>query len=387
MPAARADSNIGPDSRVSRTITTCGRSTRVSAAAARPRATASSGVRSSPTGPRTPSVPNSLRFAVREAGSIGGAPNAGPSAGAATSALRELRTLAGLLETRLAPLLAARVARQQPSALELPSQLRIDLAQGPRDAVTHRPGLAGDAPAVYADAHVHVALVSGGDQGLSRHRLVEGARKVLVELAPVDLEAAAPGQHDHTGDRALALPGGLDPYVALERDRRFAGRRRLLAGLLGGRRLAPRPLLGFGLAAGALLGGELSLLLDRDRLELGSGDSVLLLLALGRRSLLLLGRGLGLGCLFLGGLRRLLGGSLFLLLVLSLFLGHQSSISSVRGCCAAWGWSGPAYTFSFVSCLRPSRLRGSIPRTASRITSSGRRSSISPSVRERIPPG
>ena len=55
------------------------------------------------------------------------------SAGATTavgrrSALRELRPLAGLLEPRLAALLLAGVAGQQPAALELAAQLRVDLA-------------------------------------------------------------------------------------------------------------------------------------------------------------------------------------------------------------------------------------------------------------------
>ena len=37
---------------------------------------------------------------------------------------------------------------------------------------------------------------------------------------------------------------------------------------------------------------------------------------------------------------------------------------------------GPAYTLSLRSCARPRRLRGSMPRTACRMTSSGRRSSM-----------
>ncbi len=68
-------------------------------------------------------------------------------------------------------------------------------------------------------------------------------------------------------------------------------------------------------------------------------------------------------------------------------LGHQLGTSIGSGFCAACGWSGPEYTFSLRSCARPSRLRGSIPFTASRITSSGRRASISSSVRLRRPPG
>ena len=86
------------------------------------------------------------------------------------------------------------------------------------------------------------------------------------------------------------------------------------------------------------------------------------------------------GCVLV--LRRLVLRRLRLLVV------HQvQSVSIGFGCCAACGWSGPAYTFSLVSCWRARRLRGSIPLTALRITSSGLRSSISPSVRDLIPPG
>ena len=87
----------------------------------------------------------------------------------------------------------------------------------------------------------------------------------------------------------------------------------------------------------------------------------------------------------------------------ALGLGRSVSSSSLRG--SSCGFSvtsrspslaaavrradapGPAYTFSFVSCLRARRLRGIMPLTASRMTSSGRRSSISLRVRDRRPPG
>ena len=56
-PAASAASSIGPDSRVSRTISTCGRAASTMPAAAWPSASASSAVSTSPaTPPRTPSV-------------------------------------------------------------------------------------------------------------------------------------------------------------------------------------------------------------------------------------------------------------------------------------------------------------------------------------------
>src|SRR5439155_406120 len=141
-------------------------------------------------------------------------------------------------------------------------------------------------------------------------------------------------------------------------------------------------------------------------LEVRAGDRLLLLagrlLFAGGGCGLLLGRGRR---LLLGG-RRLLGSGrlldvapllrlgrhllrllLLLLRLLALFVDHQASISIGAGFCAVCGWSGPAYTFSLRSWARASRLRGIIPLTARRMTSSGRRSSISPRVRERRPPG
>src|SRR5262249_28650506 len=66
-------------------------------------------------------------------------------------------------------------------------------------------------------------------------------------------------------------------------------------------------------------------------------------------------------------------------------LAHASS--SGFGAWAACGWSGPAYTFSFVICADASLFLGSMPLTAFRMTSVGRRSSCSRSVRCLMPPG
>src|SRR5204863_9245543 len=100
----------------------------------------------------------------------------------------------------------------------------------------------------------------------------------------------------------------------------------------------------------------------------------------GRSGLLRL-RGLG-G----GGLRH--GALLGLLLVVARgVVGHQDVVSIGCGFWAACGWSGPAQPLSFVICLRASRLRGSMPLTARRMTSSGRRSSMSLTVRVLRPPG
>ena len=95
-------------------------------------------------------------------------------------------------------------------------------------------------------------------------------------------------------------------------------------------------------------------------------------------------RGLG-GRLY--GLGDRLGGLGLVLWLLSRLVSHQASISIGCGFWATCGWSGPAYTFSLVICLRASRLRGIMPLTASLMISSGRRSIISSNVRERRPPG
>src|SRR5215475_11773761 len=94
--------------------------------AARPSARASSAVSNSPATPRTPSVPKSLR------------------AKALALALAELRALARLLQAGLLALLHARVAREEPAALELAAEVGIGLQQRAADAVAKGAGLRRD---------------------------------------------------------------------------------------------------------------------------------------------------------------------------------------------------------------------------------------------------
>src|SRR5262245_47072389 len=61
--------------------------------------------------------------------------------------------------------------------------------------------------------------------------------------------------------------------------------------------------------------------------------------------------------------------------------------ASGTGFCARCGWSGPAYTLSFVASRRPSRFFGSMPSTASRMSRVGCRSRTSCAVAWRMPPG
>src|SRR3954468_13944704 len=219
IPAASAASSIGPDSRVSRTIRTCGRSASSVEVVARPRAVASSAVRKVPASPRTPSVPKSLRAVFT------------PS----KSALGELRALTGLLQAGLAPLLDPGVAGEEAAALEVAAQLGVDLGQGPGDTVADRPALAADAAAVDADADIDVALVAGDDEWLLDDRLVQGPREEFLEAALVDHDLAVAGEESDAGDRVLAFTGGEEASAFLHFRRSPADRG---VGVLGGGELS-----------------------------------------------------------------------------------------------------------------------------------------------------
>ena len=160
---------------------------------------------------------------------------------------------------------------RKPCSLERGAQLGIGLDERPGDAVAQRAGLAADAAAVQARAHVEALGLLGHDQGRGDDGAQVAAREVLLERASVDSDRAAARRQRHAGDRGLALAGAA------------------------------------------------------------------------------IGRGL---C-------------------------HRSQSlriarAAALGCWASCGCVGPAYTFSLRSCARPRRLRGSMPRTACRMTSSGR---------------
>ena len=135
-PAASAPSSIGPLRRVSRPMSTRDPGGR-RPPAARPIASASSGVRSRFATPRTPSVPNNRRDGGTGAcGVVAGLP------------LRELRALARALQAGLLALLDAGVPGEEALPLELGAQGLVGHGEGAGDAVAQRPGLAGDAAAV-----------------------------------------------------------------------------------------------------------------------------------------------------------------------------------------------------------------------------------------------
>src|SRR3954454_9485696 len=129
MPAASAANSSGPEIRVSRP--TRNRPPGRTRAAARPRASTNSGVRSRLATPRTPSVPKE-RLTEMRAVRAGRAP---------ALPLGVLRSLAGLLQAVLLALLGARVAGEKAGPLERYALLGIELGQGAGDAEPQRTGL------------------------------------------------------------------------------------------------------------------------------------------------------------------------------------------------------------------------------------------------------
>src|SRR6478609_8552836 len=175
-PAAKAAARSGPDRRVSRPMRHS--VPPMMRAAARPSARASSGVSSLLATPRTPSVPN-LRLMARRAP---GEPDDPPP----VSALRVLRSLAGLLEAVLLGLLGPGVPAEEPGLLQLATQLGVELDEAAGDAEAQGAGLAGGATAV--DGGVDVVDLFGLRQAqrLGEDHAVGVRREVVGDVTTVD---------------------------------------------------------------------------------------------------------------------------------------------------------------------------------------------------------
>src|SRR5882724_346806 len=186
-PRANASSSSGPDPRVSRPTKT--RPPFDQSVAALPSRSTSSVVRSSPTIPRTPSVPKYSRTA--------------------TLAFAELRCFAGLVEASLLALDDPGVPLEEAGALERLAQVRIGLDERAGDPVAHRPGLAARAAAVDAHSHVERALDACDLQRGHRQLAVREAGKVVLDRPPVEPGAAVTGAQDHPRNGGLALTGSL----------------------------------------------------------------------------------------------------------------------------------------------------------------------------------
>src|SRR6516162_1658363 len=251
------------------------------------------------------------------------------------SALGVLRRLPGLLQPVLLALLDPGVPGQEPRPLQGSPVLGVHQRERPSDTQPQRAGLAGDAAAGDPGGHVELALRAQGDQRLADELLMHLVREEVLQRPVVDAPLAGARGDADPRDRFLA-PAGAERTAGHHRpagrraDLRFGGR---LGGVL-------RDVL-----AGLVLRLRVSTLVERLR---GSG----------------------------------LGHYLPRASCCAIWL-----IANGTGCCAACGWSGPAYTFSFRSMFRPSEFLGSMPRTAFSTTRSGCLAISSEYVTECIPPG
>src|SRR6266508_298804 len=252
----------------------------------------------------------------------------------AESALGVLRSLAGLLETGLLPLLDPGVAGQQAGLLQRrPVDVDVGRVQRAGDTELQRPGLAGHAAAVDARDHVVRVLEPGGHERLVDELLVHLVREVGVERLAVDRPVAGAGHQADAGDGLLAAAGGP-------------------------RRVDHRDPGGF--------------LLLRGRRALG---------AVGDRAV---GLDRHLGVEVVGGIGVVLGHGVCSLRWL---YWEIWVISNGLGCWAVCGCSGPAYTLSFLSICRLRRFFGSMPQTAFSTTLRGSASRMSPTAVAVRPPG
>src|SRR3712207_6546485 len=175
-------------------------------------------VRSRLASPRTPSVPNNRGMS--------------PAPEGVGSALRELRSLAGLLEAGLLALLDPGVAAEEAFLLQARAVvLEVDLVQRTSDAEAQRTGLARGAAAGDAGDHVVAAEQVEHLERVVDELLVKLVREVFLERAAVHREGAAAGDEPHAGDGLLAAADGRAGHV--EHGARGAGDRRVRGGLGG----------------------------------------------------------------------------------------------------------------------------------------------------------
>src|SRR6476646_471987 len=189
IPRANASSSSGPEARVSRPTKT--RPPFDQSVAALPRRSMSSGVRSSPTTPRTPSVPKNCRVI------------------AATLALGELGSFTSLVKAGLLALDDAGVAAQESGSLERLAEIRIGVDQGTGDSVPDRSGLAARTATVDTDSDVEGALDPGDLERRQRQLAVRQAREVGLDRLAVEPGCAVARPQDHARHGRLALAGSL----------------------------------------------------------------------------------------------------------------------------------------------------------------------------------
>src|SRR5690242_7191392 len=365
-PATTAASRNSPEARGSRPTTATGRAPGPAwlavawppstAAAATLRFKARVAVSSSPATPRTASVPNNrlrcpvsaislpthlpgpllcwvrgelVRVLIR----LGSCAQARQAPRGRHLPLGVLRRLAGLLQAVLLALLDPGVPGQEAGLLQRRAVLRVHQGQRPGHAEAQRARLPDAAAAGDPGHDVELVLRAQGHERLVDELLVHLVREVDVERPAVDRPLARAGGDTDPGDSLLAA-AGASRVTGDHRAPRDGPRRGVLGALGGVLRRGVRAELILGVLAGV------DVVLDGGGAASGLSHGLDLVLPLLSPTALLR--------------------------YCAIWV-----ISYGLGCCAPCGWSGPAYTLSLRSVLRPRVFFGSIPRTAFSTARSG----------------
>src|SRR3984957_19689194 len=230
-----------------------------------------------------------------------------------------LGRLPGLLQAVLLALLDPGVAGHEPGLLQRRAVLRVDQDQRAGDAEAQRARLAGHSAAGDWGHHVELVFRAEGHERLVDQLLMHLVREVGFQRPAVDLPLARSGRDPDPGDRLLA-PAGAGREAGHHRAPGRGPRRTVLGGFCGVLRRRVRAVL----------------------VVRGAGDFRVV--------------DVGTGCA--SGLSHSVPRA-------SCYRYCSICVISYGcGCCALCGWSGPAYTLSLVSVLRPREFFGSMPRTA-----------------------
>ena len=126
------------------------------------------------------------------------------------SALGELGSATGGLQTVFLTLLHTRIAGQEAGLLQDGAVLGVHQQQGAADAVTQGAGLTGNAAAFHGSNDIHLAQGIGGGQGLTDDHLQGLQTEVLVDIAAVDGDIAGTVlKQMHAGNGGLAAAGAV----------------------------------------------------------------------------------------------------------------------------------------------------------------------------------
>src|SRR5258706_805880 len=131
-------------------------------------------------------------------------------------ALRELERLARLGAAVLLALDHPRVAGEKAALLQDAAQIRFEIGQRLRDAVTHRARLARQTATGHGADHVVLACAGRRDQRLLNHHPQHRTGEIDFDFAGVDDDLAGAGLDPDARNRVLALSGGVGTALLVD---------------------------------------------------------------------------------------------------------------------------------------------------------------------------